>query len=189
MAVVVQCVCRARVCLSVHLHYMFTYSFCSVLWFLCCNFCILFIVSKLGFREFPYQIASQSTLVLRKWIFSTIHVSIECSLSVPDRLEFVQEAHITRKDSKVQEIIYQQAVEDVRQNRIDVENHSQELESLQLQERKDEVLVCVWVLVYCVLFLNVCVSIWSWSDRWSHTTLWSSHTVCVTLGKMATSNW
>ena len=104
---------------------------------------VSYLVSKLGFREFPYQIASQSTLVLRKWIFSTVHVSIECSHSVHDHLECVQEAHITQKDTKVQEIIYQQAVEDVRHNRIDVDNQSQELESLQLQERKDEVLVCV----------------------------------------------
>ena len=54
--------------------------------------------------------------------------------------EFVQEAHITQKDPKVQELIYQQAVEDVRRDRISVDNHSRELESLQLQERKDEVL-------------------------------------------------
>ena len=71
-------------------------------------------------------------------------------------LKFVQEAHITRKDSKVQEIIYQQAVEDVSQCRINVDNHSQELESLRLQERKDEVyFVCgsmLCLISWCLVF-------------------------------------
>ena len=114
---------------------------------------LTYLVSKLGYREFPYQIASHSTLLLRKWIFSTVHVSIQHSLKEGDHFECVQEAHITQKDAKVQEIIYQQAVEDVRQNRIDVDPHSQELQSLQLQERKDEVPVCTRVLAHCVHFL------------------------------------
>lgn len=57
----------------------------------------------------------------------------------------VQEADVTQGDTVAQEIIYQQAVEDVRENRINVETHLRELKSLQLQEKKDEV-----AMVYCV---------------------------------------
>ena len=87
--------------------------------------------------------SSQSTLLLRKWIFSTVHVSSECSLYGGHHFEFYQEVHVTQKDKRVQELVYQQAVEDVHENRIDVGNHSQELQSLQLQERKDQVFICI----------------------------------------------
>lgn len=91
-------------------------------------------INKLGFREFP---ASQSPLLFRKWIFSTVH-----------------EADVTQGDTVAQEIIYQQAVEDVRENRINVETHLRELKSLQLQEKKDEYLKLMRSLesYNCVMF-------------------------------------
>lgn len=64
------------------------------------------------------------------------------SAHVMEYFELVtQEAYVTQKDTIAREIIYQQAVEDVRENRIDIDNHSQELHSLQLQDKKDEVVM------------------------------------------------
>lgn len=57
---------------------------------------------------------------------------------------------MTQRDTVAQELVYQQAVEDVRENRIDVDTHAQELQSLQLQERKDEVPIVLTSLCACL---------------------------------------
>lgn len=114
---------------------------------------LVFVVSKLEHREFPHQVSQQHTLIFCKWIFSTEHVRTECSFIGVNHFVLVQEARVAQKDTVAQEIIYQQAVEDVRKKRIDVGDHSQELESLQLQEKTDEVVTIVFGVMCFIVFL------------------------------------
>ena len=77
------CVC---VCGHMYIHYAFV--------FLILHICL---VSKLGFREFPHQMpSSQSTLLLRKWIFSIVHVSGKCFFYGDDHLNFTRK-YISQK--------------------------------------------------------------------------------------------